>query len=170
MKVKGVNRMLESLNVFKFIQVALNLIILYIVLSKVLFKPVTQFMENRTRSIKDAIDSADRQKVEAAELKKKYEEQLKAAREESDRLIEEARIKAEKQHNFIVGEAKQEAEALLEKAREEIVRERQQMLKDLRGQVAGIALAAASKVIEANMNTDANKAMVDRFIDEAGVA
>ncbi|NTV89436.1 MAG: F0F1 ATP synthase subunit B [Clostridiales bacterium] len=162
--------MLDSLNVFKFIQVALSFIILYIVLSKILFKPVTKFMEDRTRSIKDSLDSAERQKLEAAELKKSYEAQLKAAREESDRIIEDARLKAEKQHGIILAEAKQEADAVLEKAREEIAHERQQMLKDLRGQISGIALVAASKVIEANMNTDANKAMVDRFIDEAGVA
>ena len=44
------------------------------------------------------------------------------------------------------------------------------MLKDIRGQVAGLALAAASKVIEANMDNEANRALVDRFIDEAGAA
>jgi F-type H+-transporting ATPase subunit b len=162
--------MLESLNVFKFIQVALNLIILYIILSKILFKPVTKFMEDRANSIKNSIDSAEKQKAEAAELKKNYEEQLKAARAESERIIEEARIKAEKQHVQIVSDAKSEAEGLLVKAREEIENERQQMIRELRGQIAGIALAAASKVIEANMNTETNKAMVDRFIDEAGVA
>jgi F-type H+-transporting ATPase subunit b len=44
------------------------------------------------------------------------------------------------------------------------------MLKELRSQVAGLALAAASRVIEANMNTESNKNLVDKFIDEAGAA
>jgi F-type H+-transporting ATPase subunit b len=44
------------------------------------------------------------------------------------------------------------------------------MLKEIRNQIAGLALAAASKVLEANMNTESNKAIVDKFIDEEGAA
>jgi F-type H+-transporting ATPase subunit b len=58
----------------------------------------------------------------------------------------------------------------MEKGREEIEREREQMLKDIKGQVAGLALAAASKVIDANMDNERNRALVDKFIDEEGVA
>lgn len=162
--------MLESLNAYKFIIVALNLILLYVVLRKILFKPVTQFMENRTQSIKDSIENAEKAKAEAEELKRKYDEQLRSARAEGDRLIEDARARAESEHVRLVAEAKAETEKMLAQAREEIEREHREMLRDIRGQVAGLALAAASKVIEANMDTASNKALVDRFIDEAGAA
>lgn len=162
--------MLESLNAFKIIFVALNLIILYVVLRKILFKPVTQFMENRTQSIRDSIGNAEKAKSEADDLRRKYEEQLRNARAEGERLIEEARARADMEHDRLVAEAESEAEGILEKAREEIERERAQMLREIRGQVAGLALSAASKVIEANMDTESNRELVDRFIDEAGVA
>lgn len=162
--------MLESLDAYKFIVVALNLIILYVVLRKILFKPVTEFMENRTKSIKDSIESAEKAKSEAEDLKRKYDEQLKTARTEGQKLIDDARARAGTEHERLVAEAKAEAEKILAQAREEIERERKEMLKDIRGQVAGLALAAASKVIEANMDTESNKALVDRFIDEAGAA
>lgn len=162
--------MLESLNAFKVILVALNLIILYVVLRKVLFKPVTQFMENRTNSIRDSIDNAEKMKSEAEDLKHSYQEQLRNAKAEGEKLIDEARAKADKEHDRLVAEARSEAENILERAREEIERERTQMLKEIRGQVAGLALAAASKVVEANMDTESNRTLVDRFIDEAGAA
>ena len=162
--------MLESLNEMKFIIVALNLIVLYIILRKILFKPVTELMENRTRSIKETIDDAERQKTEALEMKRSYEERLKGAKAEGERMLVEARIKAANEHTRLVAEAQQEAEALLAKARAEIENEREQMLKEIRGQVAGLALAAASKVIEANMNTESNRVLVNKFIDEAGAA
>lgn len=162
--------MLESLNAFKVILVALNLIILYVVLRKVLFKPVTQFMENRTNSIRDSIDNAEKMKSEAEDLKRSYQEQLRNAKAEGEKLIDEARAKADKEHDRLVAEARSEAENILERAREEIERERTQMLKEIRGQVAGLALAAASKVVEANMDTESNRTLVDRFIDEAGAA
>lgn len=162
--------MLESLNEMKFIIVALNLIVLYIVLRKILFKPVTEFMENRTKSIKNSIEDADKLKAEALEMKRSYESQLSGAKAEGERLLDEARLRAGKEHDRIIAQSQQEAEAMLTRARDEIENQRAQMLKEIRGQVAGLALAAASKVIEANMNTESNKALVDKFIDEAGAA
>lgn len=162
--------MLDSLNAFKVIMVALNLIILYLFLRKLLFNRVTQFMENRTKSIKDSLDNAEKVKAEAGELKHQYESQLKSARGKGETLIEQARIKAEKESERIIAAAKQHSESIIAKALYEISQERDQMLKDVRGQVAGLALAVASKVIEANMDTVNNRALVDRFIDEAGAA
>ena len=162
--------MLESLNEMKFIIVALNLIILYIVLRKILFKPVTEFMENRTKSIKDSIEDAEKLKAEAFEMKRSYENQLSGAKSEGERLMNEARLRAGNEHDKLVAQAQQEAEAILAKARDEIENEHDQMLKEIRGQVAGLALAAASRVIEANMNTESNRVLVNKFIDEAGAA
>jgi ATP synthase, F0 subunit b len=162
--------MLESLNAFKVLLVALNLIILYVALRKILFKPVTQFMDNRTKAIKDSIDNAEKAKSEAALFKKQYEDQLNTARGQGEAIIEEARKKAELEYEKIIAAAKQDSENIIDKAREEIELEREQMLKEIRSQVAGLALAAASKVIEANLDTETNRALVDRFIDEAGAA
>lgn len=162
--------MLESLNAYKVIIVALNLIILYMALRKLLFKRVTEFMENRTNSIKASLEDAENTRVEADGLKLQYQQLLNTAREKGDKIIEEARLKAEKESEGIIAAAREKSEGILAKAAEDIELERQQMLKDIRGHVAGLALAAASKVIEYNLDTDANRALVDRFIDEAGVA
>jgi F-type H+-transporting ATPase subunit b len=162
--------MLESLNYYKFILVALNLIILYIVLRKVLFKPVTEFMENRANSIRENIESAKRQVAEASELKADFENQLSSAKAEAYKIIEDGRQNAEKQSQEILISARNEAEKIIQKAREQIEFERQQMLKEMRSQIASLSLAAASKVVEANMNTEANRKLIDNFIDEEGVA
>lgn len=153
-----------------FVFVIINLLVLYFILKRLLFKPVTQFMENRAKSIKDAIDSADKDKGEAAQLKQKYEEQLRAAKDEADRILNDARNRGNKEYDAIVGAARKDAEGVLAKAREEIAHERAQMLKEVKGQVAGLALVIASRVIEANMDTESNKALVNKFIDEAGAA
>ncbi|MDP4094252.1 MAG: F0F1 ATP synthase subunit B [Bacillota bacterium] len=162
--------MLESLNQYKFLMVALNLVVLYLFLKRFLFKRVTQFMENRTNSIQEAIDNAEKNKSDAVEMKKKYEEQLKTANAQADSILNEAHAKAAREYDAIIASARKDAEAVVEKARAEIEREREQMLKDIKGQVAGLALAAASKVIEANMDNERNRALVDKFIDEAGAA
>lgn len=153
-----------------FVWVAINLLILYFALRKFLFKPVTRFMDNRVQSIKDALDQAERSNEEALELKKKYGELLHSAREEAADILDAANVRGEREYQAIVSNARLEAERTLSNAREEIERERGQMLKEIKGHVAGLALAAASKVIEANMDTQGNRALVDKFLDEEGAA
>lgn len=162
--------MLESLNGFKFIMAFINLIILYIVLRKVLFVPIMAFMEKRTKSIEDSIADAEKQKAEAIEMRNTYEAQLKTAKAEGVRIVDAAVAKATREQESIVAEAQRQAEELLAKAREEIELEREQMLKGVRSEVASLALAAASKVLEANMDTESNRLLVGKFIDEAGAA
>jgi F-type H+-transporting ATPase subunit b len=162
--------MLESLNLTKMITVAVNLLILYAALRKFLFKPITTFMEKRSNAIRDSIDHAEKAKADALELKQQYEDQLAAARKEAAQIIEEARGKAAREYERIIGAAKKEAEGILIRAREEITRERADMLREARNQIASLALAAASKVMEANMNNESNRALVDRFIEEEGAA
>lgn len=162
--------MLESLNAFKFLIVGLNLLVLYLFLKKVLFKPVTKFMEDRTQSIKDAIDHAEKAKIDAADIKQQYELKLRAAKDEAAKIISDSNVRANKEYDSLLNAAKQDAQGVMSKAREEIERERAQMIKEIRNQVASLALAAATKVIEANMDTASNKALVDKFIDEEGAA
>jgi F-type H+-transporting ATPase subunit b len=153
-----------------FIWVAINLMILYFFLRKFLFKPVTQFMEKRTMSIKNAIESAEANRSESETLRLKYTEQLRAARDDADKILNDARIRADKEYEAIINNARQNVEDINAKAREELELERQQVTRDIKNQVAGLALAAASKVLEANMDTESNRKLVDDFLDKAGAA
>ena len=143
---------------------------LYFVMKKILFKPVTDFMENRQNSIQNSIDSAEQQKAEAFEMKQNYENQLKEAKAEGLKIIEELTAKANRVHDNIIEDAKLESQTIMTNARKDIENEREQMLKEIRNEIASLALSAASKVMEDNMNTKENRALVDKFLDEAGVA
>ncbi len=155
---------------YTFIFVLLNLIILYIFMRKFLFKPVTEFMEKRKNSIDQSLKDAEQAKIEAAETRKNYEEQIKKIREESDKLISEARIKATREYDEIIENAKKDALAIVERGRQDVERERAEMLRQIRQQIAVLAISAATKVVQSNMDTEANKSLVDKFIDEAGAA
>ncbi len=155
---------------FRFILVFINLLVLYFLLRKFLFKPVTQFMENRTNMIKDSLDNAEKTKLEANGLKQKYEEELRASKNQADQIINDAKAKANKEYEEILNNARKDAEAILAKGREEIERERAQMIKEVRSQVTGLALVVASKVVEANMDNEKNRVLAEKFIDEAGAA
>lgn len=153
-----------------FVFTIINLLILYWIFKKLLFKPVTEFMEKRANGIKEMFENAESSKEQAETLKNELKEKLDKAVGDAQSIVEESRIKAEKQYEEILNKAKEDAKKLVEKAHKEIELERKAMIDELKAQIAGIALAAASKVVQKNMDTETNKKLVDKFIDEAGAA
>ncbi|PYG89531.1 F-type H+-transporting ATPase subunit b [Ruminiclostridium sufflavum DSM 19573] len=153
---------------YTFIFVALNLIILFLLMRKFLFKPITNLMEERKSSIEQGLKDAENARTEAAEAHKKYDEQMKNIKLDGDKLLNELRAKAAREYDGIVANAKKDALAIIQKGHEDVERERDEMLKQTKQQIAILAIAAATKLVQANMDTEANKAMVDKFIDEAG--
>lgn len=153
-----------------FVFAIINLIVLYFILKRILFKPVTEFMEKRAKSIQDGFDNAERMKNEAMKVKMAYEEKIRQAHIDAEKILNDAHNKAEQDYEAVIEEAKIEADRLLEKSRKEIELERQQMIKEIRSQTASLALAAASKVLEEQVDTEKNRELVNKFLDEAGVA
>jgi F-type H+-transporting ATPase subunit b len=161
---------LLSFHLPTFIFALVNLAILYFILKKILFVPVTKFMENRTKSIENNIQSAMNKKAEAESLKIEYENQLLNAKEQADVILKDASGRAAREYESIIAQAKEESQGLIDRTRADIENERRQMLKEVRNEVASLALAAASKIIEANMDNEKNRSLVEKFINEEGAA
>ncbi|MFZ5986113.1 MAG: F0F1 ATP synthase subunit B [Bacillota bacterium] len=159
-----------ELSIPTFVFTIINLIVLYFILKRLLFKPVSEFMEKRANSIKETLENADKSKAEARDIRGKYLKELESAGEQADRIIKDAIAKARVEYDQIIQKARADAEAIRIKANEEIERERNEAIKDVRNQVVSLALEAASKVMEENMNTDVNRKLVNKFIDDQGVA
>lgn len=151
-----------------FVIQIINALVLFGALTYILFKPVTEFMDKRTDRIQSSIEEAETNAEETGKLRAEYEEQLKNIREERNKIIEEATKIAETRSNEIVKAAKEEAEKVLERTRLQIGREKQSMMDELRGQISVLAIAAASKVIEKNLDETVHQDMIQQFIDEAG--
>ena len=89
----------------------LNLLILYVVLKKLLFGRVNRILEERAALVEQELSSAERQKVQAEELRKEYEDQLSQAHAQAAKIVDQAKVRGE-----------QEYQALLEQAQEEVAR------------------------------------------------
>lgn len=158
---------LVEFNITFFIQI-INALVLFGALAYILFKPVTEFMEKRAASIKSTIDAAESNTRETDKLKAEYEEQLKDIRNERTAIIEEATKRAEARGNEIVVAAQEEANKIKEKAKLDIEREKKKMMDELKGQISGLAIAAASKVIEKDLDEATHHNMIQQFVDKAG--
>lgn len=153
-----------------FIFQIINFLIIYFVLKRFLFGPITEMMDKRTKGIQDSIAEAENRNKEAMELKAEYENKINEIKKERNLIIEEASRKAEERGNEIIKAAEVEAEKIKERGRQEIMRERQKAANELKEQISTMAIMAASKVIEKELNQQAHEKMIEKFIEEVGEA
>lgn len=148
----------------------LNLLILFFVLKKLLFKPVTKFIDNRNNKIEDAINSANSLKEEVEKMKLEYADKLKGAGEEGKKIVEEQRAMALEEYNATLSTAKRDAQTIIDSARHEIEVEKDKALASLKSEVSGLVISASEKVIKKNMDTETNKKIISDFLEDSGVA
>jgi F-type H+-transporting ATPase subunit b len=139
-------------------------VVLLFVLSKFAFGPITAAVEARERKLEEAIAAAQRDREEAARLLAEHKAQLEGARGEAQRLIAEARTAGESLKARMLEDTNAQQAELLDRAQHDIARERDRAIADLRREAVDLALAGASKVIERNMDSQANRQLVEGFL------
>ena len=142
----------------------INLVILYLLLSHFLFKPVMGIMDKRKKIIEDGLKNAQDAQNDAKKMKQEYEDALKGAKQESAQIIENARSAAKNEYDRIVGEAGDKAGNIIESAKETVRVERERTMKELQGEIAGLAVASAAKIVGKTADQD----LYDQFLKEVG--
>lgn len=152
----------------KFAWQIVNFLILLFLLKKFAYKPVLNMLDERKKSIEDAISNAEKAKNDAESMRKEYESRLAEAKQEAQAIIEKANKLAEETKTEIITSAQNEAAKAIQKAQEEIAREKEQAIAALRDEVAVLAVMAAGKVIGKSITVEDHKKLVSEFVAEAG--
>ena len=142
---------------------------LFFVLSRYAFGPITKAVEAREQALQDAIDQAKRDREEAARILAEHRTQLENARSEAQHIIAEGRAVGEKLRTEMLDETRAQQQDLLERARREIAGERDRAIAQIREEAVDLAIAAASKVIEKNLDDSANRKLVESYLTSANV-
>lgn len=147
-----------------------NILVLFLFLKKFLFKPVTEMMEKRKNTIETSLQEAEDTKSEALKMKTDYEKQLSLAKEDASLILKESRERAAREFNEQIKESKEMAAKIVQEASVAIELEKRKSLQEAQAEIATIALLAASKVIEKNVDDNTNKQMLNSFLNEVGAA
>lgn len=149
---------------WSIIETVANIIILFVLLRIFLFKPINKMKSERTRTIQDNLDSAEKAKTEAEEMKAQYETTLGEAKEQAKDIIMKAHEDAESERAAIIKKAHEEADQKVADADKEIENERKKVLRQAQSDIADLAIEAASKIIGANVDDEKNRKLVDEFL------
>ncbi|MEG0388057.1 MAG: F0F1 ATP synthase subunit B, partial [Niameybacter sp.] len=137
-------------------------------LAKLLFKPVSEFLEKRQAMIAAEVNDATNAKKDAEGLKKDYQGKLVNIEAEATEILKEARAKAIAREEEIINEAKNEAEAIKAKAFKDIELEKERVQAEMKQEMIEVATLMASKFVAESMNADKQNALVDELIKEMG--
>lgn len=157
-----------SINLWDIIVSLANLVILYLLVKKFLYKPVKKMLETRQATIEGDYAKANEAKVKAEADKKAYEEKLSEAKSEADGVIQSAVSIAKARENEILAEAKEKAEAIVRKAEDNAALELKKAEESIKNEIVGVGTLLAEKLLERELSEKDNKELIDSFIAGIG--
>ena len=139
-----------------------NVVLLVWLLTRFLYRPVLNMLNERTKRIQESLQDAERVKEQLANAKRDYDAELAKARQEAAGILAQAQERARAQEQEIVTQARSEADRIRQEARDQAERERDQLLRDLKGQMAELVTKTAERVLGEEL-----KSNHDRLIEES---
>ena len=149
-----------------FIITIINIAILFFILRKILFKPVTKIMTERAKRVQNSIDQAEKDKASAQALLREYEGKLKNAEDIADEILKNAREEAAHEAQRIIAEGKAAAADIVTAARNQLDAEHQAALAKFKIEAAALVLAASSRLVSREFSGDDDRRYVNMLLDE----
>ena len=146
----------------------INVLILFFVVKRFLFRPVLKILDQRQEEIEKQYSDAQKAEEEVSEMKKKYEASLAGIEEEKQSILSETDKKAASDYEKKLTEAKDEADRILAGAKKQAAEEKEKRIREAREEIADLVVEAAAKISEANSGEESDRELYDKFIEQIG--
>lgn len=155
---------------WSFVFTIINLIVLYLLLQKFLYRPIMSIMQQREQLIKTQLDSAKNTEQEAFALKEKYETSLASVEKEADLILNRSKSRAQAEYDLILQDANAAAKQVMKATEKEIVTEWEKAMQNISDEIAALAVSAAEKAIGQQKSGVFDQKMMNAFLKEEGVS
>ncbi|MBR5524040.1 MAG: F0F1 ATP synthase subunit B [Clostridia bacterium] len=159
-----------SVNLWQILISLANLLLIFLILKKLLWKPVKKVMDQRQAMVDDQFAAAAAAEEEANRDKAEWAARLATADAEADARIQSADETARRHGDRIVADARDKAQGILRQAETEAALERQKAEAGMKQEIAAVGAQLAEKMLEREINPEDHRAMIESFLDEMGDA
>lgn len=159
---------LDAQLIFDACVLAVNIFLLFILLSYLLFNPVRAVLKKRQDRITETREQTEKDKTDALELKKEYTEKLANVEKEAEGILAEARKKGLSNQERIINEAKEEATKIIEFAKQEAELEKRKVADEVKQEIIKVATIMANKVVLANIDETKQEELINDTLREIG--
>ena len=159
---------LVTVNPVTLIAQICNLFIQLLIVKIFFLDKIKAILDQRREAADAQIADAEAAKAEAMAIKETYEQNMKEARAKADDILMSAQRSATSRSEEIISQAQQAAAQIKSKASSDIEMEKKKAINDAKNEISGLAMAIAGKVVERELNTADQSALIDHFINELG--
>jgi F-type H+-transporting ATPase subunit b len=145
---------------------AITFLVLLGVLYKFAWGPIVKMLDDRARTIHEAIDAAKKERAEAEKMLGEQKESLARATREAAELAKRNQQEVETLRQELTARARKEADELVASARRQIVEEKSKAVSELRGMAADLAIDAASRLVKASLDEKTQRALVEDYLKQ----
>ncbi len=150
------------------IWVIVNVIIIFLIFKKILYKPLMDTIQRREDLLKSKFDQAETEKKAARQLKMEYEAHIADAKVEYQQIVEEAKERGRAEYNNLVQKANEKSREITEKASAGIETERLKAMQDAQTEIASLALMAAAQIMNGSNHSENNEQLYNQFLGLTG--
>ena len=136
------------------------------ILAKFAWGPLLKIVDEREKTIRDQVESAEKAAADAKSMLAQHQELLRGAGRERDEILAHATRDSEALRAELQTKARADADQVVARAREQMQREKDVAIAELRAQVADIAVEAASRIVKSSLSEEAQRKLVDDYIKE----
>ncbi|MBO4467783.1 MAG: F0F1 ATP synthase subunit B [Clostridia bacterium] len=144
----------------------INIVVLFIIVKALVYKPVKKFLDQRNQRIKDETAEAQKLTDAANETLSQKDSILEESREKGEAIAADIYKKAQQKANTIIAKAESDAKAMKEKAQSEIDAQKEDMIKSSKDDIADLSIEIAEKILQREVNKEDNKKIVEEFFKE----
>jgi F-type H+-transporting ATPase subunit b len=160
-------KLINEFSVGLFFWQTLLFLVLLFLLKKYAWKPILNAVNEREKSIEEALNKAEEAKIQMAELVSANEDLLKQARIERDEMLKEARVMKDKLISEAKNKANEDADRIIASARESIQHEKMAAVTELKNQVAILSVEIAEKILKEELSsTSKQEALINSVVDD----
>src|SRR5688572_22837360 len=158
--------MFEQLGVdgWKLAIQAFNFLLLLMILQRFAYKPIVGMLDERSRRIRNDLDEARKLREEGERDRETYRQQLSRSRDEARGVLEEANNVAARIREQAILDAEQQNAVTLQRARDEIAREKEHAIAELRREVGDLAIRVATQVVGRSLDANDQQRLVDEAL------
>jgi F-type H+-transporting ATPase subunit b len=158
--------LLETLNISPpaLLVNMVGFVLLYLLLRKLYFGPVAKFLDQREQGIRQSLDDAERARREAQAERDRLREELDQIEQTARDRIQQATREAGQARDEIIASARQEAEAVVARGTDQLRREKEKALVEIKDHAADIAVQACEAILRRTLTDDRHRVLVDEFL------
>lgn len=142
-----------------------NFLLLLFILRRVLYKPVLNFLEARRKKIEEGLEKAERFEAEWLRIKDIQKEKVEETEKEAVKIMEKARLDAEKRGKEIVFSAQQKSEKIIEETQKDILLEKEKISQELKSETADYIVFATEKILKRTISNQDEKNLIKETLD-----